>query len=470
MSMAMLCVSLSSIAYDFESGGMMFSILSESEALCALERNKEKPYEGNFTVPDSIGVNGKRYQIYQINDSAFFKCENLLSITIPSTIKAIKNDVFNGCVNLNKVIIEDGTLQLSFGYTYFSGYKDDNGKYIKNPIKDLYIGRDLTYYKSTSTWYYPEYSPFAGIGTLENVIFGDYVTRIPNCLLACCGPFYVGSIKSLKFGNGNLYIGANAFYGSLNMSSLTIPSGVTGIGNNAFDGCMTLKELILPETLTSIGEDAFTACNNIISVTCFATNPPKAPYAFEDVTNVRLRVPAESIKEYKTKSGWNEFGEILAIDENANPYPKTFAITYLIPEAGIIKESIKEGQSRDIDIMPSEGYVIHSITLNDIEQQVTPDCCHIALSKVSEDQNLKIVYQLCDVTSSIGAPSSKPQSHKVLLYENRLEIQGEFTTATLYTIDGKVLYNGTDNFIYLTQSGILLLNVDGRSYKFLVNK
>lgn len=140
-----------------QSGGMIFSILSEAEHLCAFERNKEYPYEGDFIIPDSINLDGELYQVYQINDSAFFNCNKLASLSIPPTIKVVGNDVFQNCNNLNLLRIVDGTVPLHLGNT--TGWSDDVPLFSGVPIKYVYIGRDLTYYKSNSSNYY-HYAPF----------------------------------------------------------------------------------------------------------------------------------------------------------------------------------------------------------------------------------------------------------------------------------------------------------------------
>ena len=58
-----------------------------------------------------------------------------------------------------------------------------------------------------------------------------------------------------------------AFYGRINLTSVTIPNSVTSIGQNAFSGCSGLTSVTIPNSVTSIGDLAFEGCSGLTSVT-----------------------------------------------------------------------------------------------------------------------------------------------------------------------------------------------------------
>ena len=62
-------------------------------------------------------------------------------------------------------------------------------------------------------------------------------------------------------------IGAYAFSGCTNLTSVTISDGVTGIGEEAFYGCSGLTSVTIPDSVTSIGDQAFFHCSSLASVT-----------------------------------------------------------------------------------------------------------------------------------------------------------------------------------------------------------
>jgi len=69
------------------------------------------------------------------------------------------------------------------------------------------------------------------------------------------------TIPSLVTYNGNTYsvtsIGGSAFWGCINLTSITIPTSITSIGQWSFWGCSGLSNIIIPSSITSLGTCAF---------------------------------------------------------------------------------------------------------------------------------------------------------------------------------------------------------------------
>jgi uncharacterized repeat protein (TIGR02543 family) len=70
--------------------------------------------------------------------------------------------------------------------------------------------------------------------------------------------------------NGTTYsvtsIGKGAFYGCINLKSITIPSSVTSIQNYAFYGCSTLATITISGGVISIGHSVFKGCTALSSI------------------------------------------------------------------------------------------------------------------------------------------------------------------------------------------------------------
>lgn len=91
---------------------------------------------------------------------------------------------------------------------------------------------------------------------------------------------------------------------------------VTGIGNGAFHGCTGLTSVSIPNSVTSIGDYTFQGCSSLTDVYCFAKNTPSTSNnPFENSAYATLHVPATAIEDYKSKSPWNRFREIVALTE-----------------------------------------------------------------------------------------------------------------------------------------------------------
>ena len=96
----------------------------------------------------------------------------------------------------------------------------------------------------------------------------------------------------------------------------TIPDAVEWIGASAFEGSQNLTTLTIPSGVTYIGECAFADCNNFTDVYCHADSVPSTEaWVFYDtpIASATLHVPAGSVDKYKTTSPWSEFGNIVAL-------------------------------------------------------------------------------------------------------------------------------------------------------------
>ena len=65
----------------------------------------EEPDVEDVIIPSSITIGGKEYKVTSIGDKAFYDCESLTSITIPSSVTSIGNDAFSYCKSLTSITI-----------------------------------------------------------------------------------------------------------------------------------------------------------------------------------------------------------------------------------------------------------------------------------------------------------------------------------------------------------------------------
>ncbi len=63
-------------------------------------------YSRNVVVLEYVSYNGEKYIITSIGSYAFYKCENLMSITIPNSITSIGGSAFQSCSSLASITIQ----------------------------------------------------------------------------------------------------------------------------------------------------------------------------------------------------------------------------------------------------------------------------------------------------------------------------------------------------------------------------
>ena len=182
--------------------------------------------------------------------SLAFANTGIESLTIPSSVTEIENDVFDKCSKLKSLNIEDGPEPLKIGYN--EGFMSEYGPFYDSPLETVHIGRELIY---DCGGYLDEWDEgILGISkesSLKQVTIGKYVKTLT--------PYFFANNKAL--------------------ASVTIPGNVISIGNDAFYNCIGLKELIFEkntenktleldiDTESTPDEGLFAWCKSLSSLT-----------------------------------------------------------------------------------------------------------------------------------------------------------------------------------------------------------
>ena len=186
----------------------------------------------DFYVLPSVTVNPENdltYQVVAIGDRAFAG-NRLITAYLPTSVKTIGDNAFDGCVNLTSVTQVGSSDDAVF------------------PASVTSIGKFA----------------FEGCGKL-NMTFGEakaLTTIGDNAFEGCI------SLQHVEFATGSAlyYIGKEAFMES-GVSVVDLAgTQVTEIGFSAFEGCASLAKLTLPETIEIININAFYGCTNLRDV------------------------------------------------------------------------------------------------------------------------------------------------------------------------------------------------------------
>jgi hypothetical protein len=108
--LATLTIVVNAWCQTFESGGINFKITSTSPATVEVTRKNSK-YSGSITIPATTENGGTNYAVTAIGEWAFYVCDKLTRVSIPSSVTAIGDHAFKACSGLTSFDVDHGNTQ-----------------------------------------------------------------------------------------------------------------------------------------------------------------------------------------------------------------------------------------------------------------------------------------------------------------------------------------------------------------------
>ncbi|MBR4730626.1 MAG: leucine-rich repeat protein [Prevotella sp.] len=244
--------------------------------------------------------------VTSIGESAFYGCGGLTSVIIPDGVTSIGIGAFSGCSGLTSVIIPGGVTTIGGGAFADCSSLTSITVDESNPNYKSEDGVLLSKDGTTLITY-----PIGKTGTAY--IISDGVTTIDYSAFRGCS-----GLISVTIPSSMTSIGYHAFYGCSGLTSVTIPGSVTAIGDWAFAFCNSLTSITIGSGVTAIGGWAFYGCTDLSDVFCYAKDVPTTDnraFSNSNVANATLHVPEGAVEAYKAAEPWNQFKEIVVLDE-----------------------------------------------------------------------------------------------------------------------------------------------------------
>ncbi len=230
-------------------------------------------YNNNYRdviIPKTI--NGRT--ITAIGNGAFANQPELQTIKLPSTIKSIGANAFEGCSQFHYCTIpNDGQLE-TIGN---SAFYNTNLSHIKLPQSLISIGANafsnckmlalVTFQGGSVTI---GNAAFSGSKLLVKVQGFQYVKSVgANAFENCTGLNWVESGEETQLTT----IENSAFAGCERLRNFVMPTTLVNVGYFAFSGCTALETVVIPDSVTTIGGGAFDGCSNLTIYTSRANTP-----------------------------------------------------------------------------------------------------------------------------------------------------------------------------------------------------
>lgn len=245
-----------------------------------------------------------------LGEAAFYNCESLKSIYIPSTIKTLRSYSLNGIhivifeETLDKMIVENNNwydnkntkiyeninlnnIKIEGNYQYLLendkatiiGYlgKEENvvipSNYNNLPItivgsNAFYKNFDLVSVELPDSIEILEVSSFCSCESLTTIKLSNKLKRIEESTFGNCY-----ELTNIEFNNNLEFIGHNAFIQCSKLKSLTLPVSVTTIDTYAFAWCMGLESIYIPTSVINMGQGAVYGCSSLTITTEFTSKP-----------------------------------------------------------------------------------------------------------------------------------------------------------------------------------------------------
>lgn len=199
-----------------------------------------------------------------VGQSAFFGCDQLTSVTLPTSLEKIEAQAFRSCAGLKEITIPAGVSEIDT-----CAFADCSA------LVEIKVDSKNTAFMAQ-----------------EGVLFSGDLSELIVWPAGKTGAYDIPAETRT--------VNAFAFSGCSGLTTITIPEGVIAIHNNAFQNCTGLMSVVLPKGLQSIEPQLFYGCTGLKEITIPSSVTVINDYAFSGCSSLQL------VHFTGTESAWNK--------------------------------------------------------------------------------------------------------------------------------------------------------------------
>ena len=111
LSLLITFLSQQGFAFDFESDGISYNIISAQDKTVEVTTGKNA-YAGNIVISSTVMNEGVSYSVIKIGDYAFAGCSSLISISFSEGLEEFGISSFSGCTSLKTISLPSTVTEL----------------------------------------------------------------------------------------------------------------------------------------------------------------------------------------------------------------------------------------------------------------------------------------------------------------------------------------------------------------------
>lgn len=247
-------------------------VREENDGWTAEEELYARRQKRNISIPSHMFG----HPVTSIGSEAFSQCDEIVSLTLPETLKFIGEKAFAG-ISASRIIVPEGVVKIENGAFYGcsgvtitlpSSLETING----NPFIGCSNYEPLNVVLSPLNYNYEIRSDFliskdnkiiSYLGcNSDEIIIPDGINSIGAYAFAASS-----SIKKVLIPRSVQQIEDHAFSSCKKLESIEIEEGVQIIQNSVFENCCNLVAANIPSTIVQLGDDVFKGCTQLALVT-----------------------------------------------------------------------------------------------------------------------------------------------------------------------------------------------------------